>query len=71
MKKIIISLVALVAVFSFSGCAKQCHCVDTVDGKVVLDYTLDKADGERCDKNDTYVEALGHSTGHKCSSQLF
>lgn len=48
MKKIIISLIALVAIFTLSSCAKSCNCKVVLDGTVIEDYEVELEEGERC-----------------------
>lgn len=71
MKRLFVAIIAVAAVFAISGCAKQCHCVEKFNGKVLTEYDRDKVDGEACGSNDSYVSLLGNTNEFKCTPVLF
>ncbi|MBO4570674.1 MAG: hypothetical protein J5699_01950 [Bacteroidales bacterium] len=70
MKKLVLALVAVLAVCALSSCSKSCNCkVYYNDNIATKTITLDE--GKRCSDYNTYVKAGNTETGIKCTPQLF
>jgi len=67
MKKVVILLIAAIALLSFS-CNKYCQCKHYIDGKLDPDYKGEfiKESSEGCDSNNDLKEIEGITYELKC-----
>lgn len=71
MKKVLIALVALVAVFALSSCSKTCKCTAKFNGEVVSETTITLDDGDKCSNHNGKISVLGQTAENKCTPQIF
>ena len=73
MKKVLFTLLIAAGLFTFAGCAKNCHCTATSNGKVIFEQTYEIEDGEECANylNSITVPVIDYNYESKCESELF
>ena len=70
MKKIVLALVAVIAVCALSSCSRTCNCKAYYNDNVV-DKTINLDEGQKCSDFNTYVKIGGVESGLKCAPALF
>lgn len=70
MKKLVLALVAVLAVCALSSCSRTCNCKAYYNDNVV-NKTITLDEGQKCSDYNTYVKVGNVESGLKCSPQLF
>ena len=74
MKKIVLVIVAAISLLSLSSCSKSCNCKgwgSYGSNGIERTWTETPPDGKKCSDYNTSVEALGISSGIKCTQAMF